>query len=270
MPSNNKLLLTSYLLIGLIATFIAVKFYQVQSRALALRTPEQLLAPPPRMLVSNKTEPRTSSRSLAVDLQRQRSRIAELQRLLSEREETLNLQVRQLELRTSETQRLNQEADRYFAILIDLLNESDTIDNATIAAGLPTLESAQDMDDLGFMTETTEPAVESLENELAAADWELAELKSKEEQTQAALLEATNRTTSFQQALINRGEMAVPILIDMLANEDAELRVWAASALAEVGKSSPMAIDALLIAADDEDTQVQQSAVAAIASINRG
>lgn len=267
MHTDSKLLAASYLVIALIATFIGVKFYQTQSRAMSVLVPEQPKRVAVRTVVTREGS-RALSQQLRFDLKRQRGQISELQQLLGKREEMLATQTRELQQQTSASKKLDAEADRYFALLIDLLHESnEELASESAAAGAVT-ETEVILDPLADELEPKSP--ESLETELALATWELDRLQSSDQETQVALAEATKRSTALQQSLVDTGEAAIPVLISLLANEDAGLRAWAASSLGQVGKSSPTAMDALLVAVDDDDEQVGQSATAAIEQISGG
>ncbi len=264
MHTDSKLLIASYLVIGLIATFIGMKFYQSQSRALQIEVPEQRKPVAVRTVVT-----REGSRALAQQIRRQREQIAELQRLVSKREEMLSKQSQELRQQTASTKKLDAEAERYFSVLIDLLNES-TEDPSAFSDSVNSTSADVAQDLLAEQIEAEEQTPESMETELALTEWELDQLRSTEEETRIALEESNNRNSTLQQSLLATGEAAIPILINILANEDAELRTWAAAGLAQVGKASPVAMDALLVAADDDDAQVREAAATAIEQMSGG
>lgn len=267
MQNTNSLILASFALLTLVVGLFGVAIYRSQANTVAsieLEQPQHVTQRPAISVGSS----RALSQKLRLDINRQRERIQELQMLLSEREAVLARQSSQLKLRTRESEELKTEADRYFMMLMELLNESA----ASLDENLSTLDSVESAETASSDFESTEaPELRSeqqLSAALATAEWELEQLRLSDEESKTLLAQETTRNTSLREAISNSGVMAVPFLVHTLAEEDVELRVWAATTLGQVGVDSQVAMEALLVAIDDEDQQVQAAATSAIEAIN--
>lgn len=265
--ATSKLILAAYGLTAIVVGLFGYLFYQSQAKILPRPVPA-----PPRSLISQPIPTVRGSRAivrqLRRDTERQRDRITELQRLATKREEILKQQAAELQTQTLKSKQLHAEADRYFKLLMELIDESA----ASVETNLNTLRGADEFDPsargipVGEVDSPTEPTtLEEFRVALMTAEWELEQQRAESDIT---LADEVGRMAVLRNAIQNAGEVAVPVLVNMLSEEVAEVRVWAATSLGQVGGGSQVAMDALLVAIDDSDPDVRESARVAIQVIN--
>ena len=260
--TTSKLILACYCALALIVVVIGFFIYRAQSLPSA-----SYEIPLDRPASTRPARPFAASaafsQQLRLDIERQRERIQELQSLLEKRETILQQQKLQLETKSAESERLQDEADRYLGLLMGLVQESaDSIDD-----NLDILRQADDQisADNDAQTGNEPPTVESLEAALMAAEWELQQMTSNSTARELAVADQTSKLSAVQQAIQSAGESAVPVLIGLMSDEtDTELRAWSATTLGPLAAGSLMARDALLIAAEDRDPEVRNAARQAI------
>lgn len=263
--TTSKLIVACYGLLAAVVAMAGVLIYQNFSASFPPTSVE-------RPSITKTTPIRISpalSRQLRVDLEKQRARNVELQSVLAKREAILKQQKTQLATQSAESRALQQEADRYLEMLIAITNESERNINANLevvddwSEADPTLS-----EELESTSSDIVPATkEQLEAALVAAEWEITELAAARDASMMEASIAQQQLISLRQSIINGGEMAIPLLINMLGQADPELRQWAASSLGQVGANSAIAMDALLVAADDQDNNVRNAAREAIAAL---
>lgn len=262
--TTSKLILACYGLIAVVVAMAGLLIYQNFSHSL---TPPVVERPSIRKPTSIRISP-ALSRQLRVDLEKQRARNAELQSVLAKREAILKQQKAQLATQTAESQALQQEADRYLDVLIAITNESERNINANLEVVDDWSEAEAVLSEELQSTSPIVPATkDQLEAALVAAEWEIAELMTARDTSIMEASIAQQQLSALRQSILNGGEMAIPLLINMLGQTDPELRQWAASTLGQVGADSGIAMDALLVAADDQDDNVRNTARTAIAAL---
>lgn len=260
--TTNKLILVGYSVLALLVGVIGFTFVRSQSEIFKPSIPVAESTPTVRTLKSGANSTALSKR-LQIDIRQQRDRITELQDLLARREAVLRQQADQIETQTTASRRLQAEADRYLELLTTAVQESvDSIDE-----NLNLLESA-DATAEGLLETQQPPTYETLDAALHAAQWELDQTQAIVNESEIALAEQVQRTLILRQAIVDAGATAVPLLVNMLSGDDNELRAWSAGALGRVAGESPVAIDALLVAAEDPDEGVRMAAQSAIQDIS--
>ncbi len=163
----------------------------------------------------------------------------------------------QLRHRTEEYKQLRDEADRYLAMIYDLLQDSapavnSPTDESTISANVRQVDAETDV---LLSTELVTVQLELLRSKAEIAELELAALSEH-----AKLIEAAR-------AIVATGAPAVPTLVAVLSDESPELRAWAADTLGQMGPDAMDSIDALFVATEDDDTNVRQAAHRALEKI---
>jgi|GEM_PF-3011335 hypothetical protein len=128
--------------------------------------------------------------------------------------------------------------------LNELLLEAD-IDEAASRARIATLE-----DSLGRTTDQLELLNEDVGSEIDASE-----------------LQQRNREQAMADLVIKTGPDTIPLLIQMLDNNDARVRSWAADILGDFGDEAEEAIDALRDLAEDRSVEVRNTARRALDSI---
>lgn len=254
--TTSKLILGFYVAVTLVVVIIGLVFYQA-----GRVVPKSEVLPGDRAVASRPAKPLAESTALSkqlrLDIERQRERIRELQQLLDKRETVLQQQKQLLETKSEESRRLQDEADRYLELLMQLVDESaESMDE-----NLNMLRFAEDQADASG----SPPTIASLEAALMAAEWELEQAAQTSAASERALSEQTLQLTGLQSTIVAAGDSALPILVSLMSEQQhPELRAWSATALGPLASRSPMAMDALLIAADDIDESVRNAARRAI------
>jgi hypothetical protein len=135
---------------------------------------------------------------------------------------------------------LAEQIDR----LNQLLLEAD-IDETEYRERINTLE-----DSLGRAKDQLELLQEGVDSEITASD-----------------LQQRNREQAMAELVIKTGPDSIPLLIQMLDNNDPRVRSWAAGILGDFGDEAEEAIDALSDLTDDRSIEVRNTARRAMDSI---
>ena len=262
--STNKLVLVLYALLAALVGAVVLMVYQNFASGIALPIVANESANSQRQ--ANRRSTADFSRRLREELAQLQTQNSELQAILAKREDVLRKQTSTLEIRTAESVELKQEADRYLDALLEIVSSS----GQSLSENIQVLDqmdgSVADSQDL--LTPAGEAASrEQLEAALVTAEWELEQLNAAQTSSDEETAVAVQQLASLRQSILNSGEISVPLLVHLLTQTNSDLRQWAASSLGEVGADSSMAMDALLIAADDADENVRAAARDAIEAI---
>ncbi len=280
MELTNRLILgIAYVFVGVIiggVSFAAFRFYggtgyREQAEALATR---------------NASDGETRGRAgdpgytRGVHIQQlyaQRAQIVRLQRLLEQKTALLDRKTALLDKKTAEQQSLQAELDNAIDLLETLTAElapqgaapsRTTEDNDQLKSEVERLRS--DSAKSRAVAEEQQAELDLLMMELAVTDESITELEEQAEAELARLLEQRNAfETVVSVAFAQMGEEVVPILVDYLAHEEADVRRWAAVTLGEVGPLARDAIPPLLEAKRDVDPSVRRAAEDALEKIDR-
>ena len=113
-----------------------------------------------------------------------------------------------------------------------------------------------------------EEQMEALQAELLQADLEFGELQEDTGQTIESLLEQQPLLeTTARRALLTLGTAAVPVLVDLLAEELANIRGWSARLLGEIGTAAADAEPELMKLLSDPDEAVRRQARQSLSDI---
>ena len=175
--------------------------------------------------------------------------IAQLGALLEKRTADLQAHNAELQHRTEEYKQLRDEADRYLAMIYDLLQDS-----------APAVDSPADVSTVSANVRQVVAETNELSTELATVQLELLQSKAEIAELELAALSEHAKLSEATRAIVATGAPAVPTLVAVLTDESPELRAWAADTLAQMGPDAMGSIDALFVATEDDDTNVRQSA----------
>lgn len=263
----GKLITFFYAILAVVVCGLCYWFYQINVQA--YEVPELELSRATRI---SKVRPESGSqavsRRLRAELEQQRDRIRDLQRLLEKREAVLKQQEAQIATQTATQLKLKQEADRYLEMVYAAVQESmdgnlrllrseslDALDaNGSSEAALPV-----DADEMSESVPLT--AVEVVE-------WELREAQQTAAESNEATLVEIQRATALRQAIIDAGELGVPLLTSLLTSESPDVRVWAVNTLGNTGTNSNVAMEGLISASKDPNIEVANAAKAAVEAMS--
>lgn len=198
----------------------------------------------------------------------QRSQIKRLQTLLDQKTELLERKTALLDRKTAEQLALKKELDQAITLLEMLAEQVPKTGNREGAGQLDNGELHNDLERLKEQRHESESHASeqdqewnSLVGELAATDEEIARLKEQSEIEFRVLLaqkEAFEAVAS--RALARLGSASVPVLVEHLSHERADIREWAATVLGEIGAEASEATPALIDALSDSDAGVREAA----------
>ena len=202
--------------------------------------------------------------------------VRDLQFSLAANRDLLDKQTAALHQKSAECKALREQLDHSFTLLLSLLNEDS---NAASGTGDATPELRVTLDSelarlkQSFGTPKTsedhEQQLLQLQAELMQADLHL-EVVEQQSQRELELVMSEKRTVEQAASdLIARcGATAIPLLVDLLADERVEVRRWAAKALGVVGPEARDASGVLRELLTDPDPTVRTEVERALAKID--
>ena len=270
MSDRNSLLVAGlYATIGLLVVSIGMgtfAYYQSVSESAVAHMEANLAA---EMAATghfaNTRPPRPMVNTAA--LTRAHAQLNELQARLERNSRSLKKRTTELNQKTAECKALQELLDGSIATVLELLDMDTGVRSSEVRQQLGR-DLEQEFNQLKTELERSESLeleqmqqVAPLKTELAVTESEIAtileqtnaELLSLFEQQQ--LLDATSRL-AFKQL----GAAAVPVLVELLSDERAEVRVWAASVLGGLGADGQDAVPALMGMLVDNDRIVRDQA----------
>jgi hypothetical protein len=222
--------------------------------------------------------PTTALRGAHIDhLFSQRSQIKRLQALLDQKTELLERKTALLEKKTAEQVRLRKQLDEAIVVLevmADDISQNGEATDEDMGRNGGLHQNLERLREQRYENETQEQQHEEefklLITELAATDEEIALLRQQSEMEFSQLLaekEAFEAVAS--RALVSIGAESVPVLVDYLTDQRAEIRRWAALVLGDIGPEANEAIPALIHASSsDDDPAVREAARQSLDSIS--
>ena len=175
---------------------------------------------------------------------------------LSQREaENRSLQSELDELR-AEYEALERDSTRTTEILNDVLRQladsnGEAFDTEIVAS------ASDDVETLNAALAIDNARQQVVDEQLQQANAKIAELEF-------AVFQEIAYTTEATQALILTGAPVVPVLAELISDEDPGIRRWAIQTLAEIGSDAEPALEALMAALEDDDASVRRAAQFAI------
>ena len=222
--------------------------------------------PLPNTLSSLQT---SSIRGAHVDhLFAQRSQIKRLQALLEQKTKLLHNTTALLERNTVEQLSLKKELDQAIALLELLAEQVSETGELTSDDNVANGELHEDLERLIQQRQQSETRAgeqdeewNALVVELAATDEEIARLKQESEIEFRDLLDQKEAFEAVaSRALATIGAESVPVLVEHLSHQRADIRQWAATVLGEIGADADEATPALIDALSDADAGVREAA----------
>lgn len=202
--------------------------------------------------------------------------LRELQSSLAATREMLEKSRTALNQRNEECRLLKDELDESFSLILNLLLDesrrdvelSDSSERAQVKLENELAHLRESLDRSERLDAERERQFSQFQIELIQADLQLAMI-DQESQRELDGLAAEKRTLEdITSALIARcGEVAVPWLIELLADERVEVRRWSVRALGEIGPEARDAIPMLHEFLADPDSEVRTRAKRALAAI---
>jgi hypothetical protein len=201
----------------------------------------------------------------------------ELQASLAATRSKLDKSTTALNQKNAECRALQDELDRSFALLLNLLegetakagNTAETVTQSRekLEAELARLKVSLDRSE-SLETDRERQLVE-LQVELVKADIELAMIQAEAGRELEVLTSEKRALEATTAAIVGRcGMVAVPWLVDLLSDERVEIRRWAARALGAVGTDAQDASFFLQELLSDPDEEVRTMAQQALAAIH--
>lgn len=203
----------------------------------------------------------------AAALTRAHAQLNELQAMLQRNSQRLDKRTTLLNQKTAECKTLQEQLDGSIATILELLDmDTDVRSSETrqqlgrnLEQDFKQLKAELDRSESLELEQTQQVA--QLKSELTATELEIAAIRRQTNAEllslldQQQLLEATSR-----RAFTRLGEAAVPVLVELLNDQRAEVRAWAASILGSLGVNGQDAVPALMGLLVDNDPHVRQQA----------
>lgn len=269
---NSALIVTVYFLFATVVALVGYTVFRSHHRpavelfpALARQQPTRV--PPPRR------EARDSVffRSRRQSLEEATRRIDQLQRWLDETNARLQEKEALLEKKTAEYETLKTETDQYLAFAAEMLTQASNRgeDSGATQNEAQVTASRAEMERMAGELSNSESLEQSVDVELAAAQWELDQVYAQLAQQQLSTLIEAQESVQAEATivLIDIGAPAVPHLANALTDERANIRRWSAVVLAGIGADAIGAVDALMVATRDPDEGVREAAKQALTRI---
>jgi len=266
---NSLLIASSYATIGLLVVIVGYStfaYYQSVSASAVARMQASLEAEIAATDPARNTQPPKPLANAAA-LSRAHTQLNELQLMLERNSQLLEKRTSLLNQKTSECKALQKQLDGSIATLLELLDadagERSIEDRQQLGKNLEQefkqLKTELERSEALELEQTQQVA--QLKSELAATESEIAAIR---EQTnvelltlleQQQVLEATSR-----RAFTQLGAAAVPVLVELLSHERADVRAWSASILGGLGMDGQEAVPALMGLLVDTDKMVRDQA----------
>lgn len=270
MSDRNSLLIASlYAAIGLLVATIGYgtfAYYQSASSSAVARMEASLAAEMAASRGRANTQPPKPPVNAAA-LTRAHAQLNELQAMLQRNSQLLDTRTTLLNKKTAECKTLQKQLDGSIATILELLDmDGDERSSETRQQLGRNLE--QEFKQLKAELERSESLeleqtqqVAQLKSELTATELEISAIRRQANAEllllleQQQLLEAASR-----RAFMQLGSAAVPVLVELLNDQRAEVRVWAASVLGNLGMNGQDAVPALMGLLVDNDPLVRDQA----------
>jgi chromosome segregation ATPase len=202
-----------------------------------------------------------------VALTRAHSRMQELQTMLDRKSRLLEMRTTRLTQKTVECKALQEQLDDSIATVLEML-EGDTGAGNSEVRQLLGSDLEKELKQLKAELERSESLeleqmqqVVQLRSDLAATEVEIAELRKQTNDELLSLLEHQQvLDATARRAFTRLGSVAVPVLVESLGDENADVRIWAASVLGDLGADGQDAVPALMGMLIDTDKLVRDQA----------
>lgn len=264
---NRTLIAWLYVTVGLLIVTVgygAFIYYQSVSASTVARMQAaldaELAAGQPRALVQRPKPPVNSAA-----LTRAHTQLNELQMMLERNSRLLEKRTSLLNQKTAECKALQSQLDESIAALLELLEmENSSSDNRQqlgrdLEEEFQRLKVELERSEVLELEQTQQVAL--LRSELTATEAEIARIREQANLELLSLLEQQQMVdATSRRAFTRMGSAAVPVLVEFLGDERAEVRAWAASVLGGFGANGQDAVPALMGLLVDNDAVVREQA----------
>lgn len=203
----------------------------------------------------------------AAALTRAQTHLNELQSMLERNSRLLDKRTMLLNRKTNECKTLQKQLDESIATLLEFLEtdagEPNREDRQQLGKNLE-LEFKQlkrELERSEYLELEQTQQVAQLKSELAATNSEIAAIREQANAEMLSLLEQQQLLESTsRRAFMQMGAAAVPVLVELLSDQRAEVRAWSASILGGFGSEGQDAVPALMGLLVDNDKMVRDQA----------
>lgn len=274
---NSILLVTACTMIGAVTALLGYAGYR---NFRGLDTQVQIPAVSPQRPTGRRFRPQAEDTAAFLLSQRRKQfeetmrKLDALQQLLEKKTALLEEKEALLRKRTAECEMLRKESDQYLGLVFEVLAAGTYPDLGGERSGDDERVAASraELERLTAGLSQGEQRDSELEAELIEVRRELDEANAElvEAQVSAFLRSQESVQSRADEALIAIGPAAVPYLVEALTDEQATTRKWAVELLGRIGADAAPAKDALWVVAEDQDLDVRQAALDALARIEEG
>ena len=269
LDGNRSLIAGLYAFIGFLIVVIGYgtfSYYQSASDSAVQRMTETLNAELVASRQAANTRPPQPTLNAAA-LARAHAQLNELQALLQRNSLLLEKRTALLNQKTAECKTLKGQLDVSIATVLELLENDVTVDGKAAREQVGK-ELEEDFNQLSAELVRSESLeleqtqqVEQLKLELAVTESEIAAMREQANAELLSLLEQQQIVdTTSRSAFAKMGSTAVPVLVEFLGDDRAEVRAWAASVLGSLGTNGQEAVPALMGMLVDNDQGVRDQA----------
>jgi chromosome segregation ATPase len=200
-------------------------------------------------------------------LTRAHAQMNDLQTMLARNNRLLKNRTTKLDQKTAECQALQEQLDGSIATALELLTR-DTDEGSSETRQQLSQDLEKELKQLKTELERSEALeleqmqqVVQLKSDLAETEAEIAELRDATNDELLSLLEQQQvLDATARRAFTQLGAAAVPVLVDLLSDERADVRIWSASVLGGLGEEGNDAVPALMGMLVDENKTVRDQA----------
>ncbi|MCP4193409.1 MAG: hypothetical protein GY768_22575 [Planctomycetaceae bacterium] len=153
--------------------------------------------------------------------------------------------------------KLQQDSEQDTTLLVDLvtrINEKVAVDSPQSTPQLPEMQ----------LIDIEDEDANQQDAELTLIQWQLDVANERVGELENAILREMIKSTEATRALIDGGEAVVASVADLLNDENAEIRLWAAEVLGRIGRPALETTDSLIQAMSDPNQEVRRAAEVAL------
>ena len=200
-------------------------------------------------------------------LTRAHAQMSEMQTMLDRNSRLLKMRTTRLTQKTAECKALQEQLDGSIATVLEMLETDPGEGNSEVRQQLGE-DLEKELRQLKAELERSEfleleqlQQLVQLRSDLAATEADIAELRKQTNDELLSLLEQQQvLDATARRAFTQLGATSVPVLVELLSDENAEVRTWAVSVLGGLGAEGQDAIPALMGMLIDTDKIVRDQA----------
>ena len=209
--------------------------------------------------------------AMLAELAEAKRRVDRLELLLERKTDLLEQKTRLLNERTNEIRNLKRQMDDSVAVIENLLRSEPAGEPGEPAADRPATPRAPNSpteEELAWFRLQNDVELADLEEQLAGVNAELGTFREQANlELDLLVAEQQRQRQLFRQTLRRIGEPAITSLVEMLNDENAAVRVWAAETLGALQMRAIDAVPSLNVALTDPSPEVRSAAQRALEAI---